>query len=156
MLRSRRLLRLLALLALVLLIAGMVTPLLTLTRFWMFDEQLSILSGIFQLWQQGHYPLALLILLLSVVLPVLKLLVLFRLLQLSEHPGPRLQRLLQLIHEYGRWAMLDVMVVAMLIVTVKLGVILSVQVHYGLYLFATAVLLTMLVTRQTVKLLQGR
>lgn len=139
-----------------LLIAGMTTPLLTLTRFWMFDERLSILSGIARLWQQGQYLLFLLILVLSVLLPLAKLVLLFRLLQLGEHPGPRLKRYLYLMHEYGRWAMLDVMVVAMLIVTVKLGVILSVQVHYGLYLFAAGVLLTMLVTRQTVRLLESK
>ena len=56
------------------------------------------------------------------------------------------------MHEYGRWAMLDVMVVAVLIVTVKLGAIASIQVHYGLYVFGAAVMLIMLITHRVVKL----
>lgn len=147
-------LRWLALLAGALLLVGMVTPLLTLTRLWIFDEQISILTGIAKLWQQGQYLLFLLILGFSVLLPLAKLALLARLLSLSDRASARTRRILHLMHEYGRWAMLDVMVVAMLIVTVKLGVIVSVQVHYGLYLFAAGVLLTMLVTRQTVHWLE--
>nr|WP_310735734.1 paraquat-inducible protein A [Psychromonas sp. SR45-3] len=42
--------------------------------------------------------------------------------------------------------------VAMLIVTVKLGVIASIQVHAGLYLFGIAVLLLMFITSNVSKL----
>ncbi len=63
----------------------------------------------------------------------------------------KLKRYLHLMHEYGRWAMLDVMVVAILIVTVKLGAIASIKVHIGLYVFGAAVLLIMLVTHYSVK-----
>lgn len=59
------------------------------------------------------------------------------------------------MHEYGRWAMLDVMVVAVLIVAVKLGAIVSVEIHYGLFVFGAAVLLIMLVTRRVVHLTEG-
>ena len=58
------------------------------------------------------------------------------------------------MHDYGRWAMLDVMVVAMLIVTVKLGAIASIQIHPGLYVFGAAVLLIMLITQLTVSTLR--
>ena len=57
------------------------------------------------------------------------------------------------MHEYGRWAMLDVMVVAVLIVTVKLGALASIEIHPGLYIFGTAVLLIMFATQQVVSLL---
>lgn len=56
------------------------------------------------------------------------------------------------MHDYGRWAMLDVMVVAILIVTVKLGAIASIQVHSGLYVFGLAVLLIMFITHQVVNM----
>ena len=56
------------------------------------------------------------------------------------------------MHDYGRWAMLDVMVVAILIVTVKLGAIASIQIHVGLYIFGVAVLLIMFITHQVVSL----
>ena len=60
------------------------------------------------------------------------------------------------MHDYGRWAMLDVMVVAMLIVTVKLGAIASIQIHPGLYVFGAAVLLIMLTTQLTVNALRSQ
>lgn len=55
------------------------------------------------------------------------------------------------MHEYGRWAMLDVLVVAILIVAVKLGTIASLKIHYGLYVFGTAVLLIMLITSRVIR-----
>jgi paraquat-inducible protein A len=54
------------------------------------------------------------------------------------------------MHEYGRWAMLDVMVVSLLIVTVKLGAIASIEVHSGLFVFGLSVLLIMFITRRVV------
>jgi paraquat-inducible protein A len=54
------------------------------------------------------------------------------------------------MHEYGRWAMLDVMVVAVLIVTVKLGALASIEIHNGLYIFGLAVVLIMFITQQVV------
>ena len=80
------------------------------------------------------------------------LLVLFRLVSPTTDSGPTTQRYLRLMHEYGRWAMLDVLVVAILVVTVKLGAIASIEVHYGLFTFGAAVLLIMFVTNRVVKL----
>ncbi|EGG94777.1 Paraquat-inducible protein A [gamma proteobacterium IMCC1989] len=56
------------------------------------------------------------------------------------------------MHDYGRWAMLDVMVVAVLIVASKLSVLASVEVHVGLYVFGLSVILVMLLTQRAVKL----
>ena len=52
------------------------------------------------------------------------------------------------MHEYGRWAMLDVMVGAVLIATVKSGAVASISVHAGLYVFGLAVLITMIITNK--------
>jgi paraquat-inducible protein A len=56
------------------------------------------------------------------------------------------------MHLYGKWSMLDVFVVAVLVVTVKLGAIANVEMHYGLYFFSAAVILTMIITARIVKL----
>jgi paraquat-inducible protein A len=58
------------------------------------------------------------------------------------------------MHEYGRWAMLDVMIIALLVVTVKLGAIASIQVHSGLYIFGLGAILLMVVTGKVSKLVQ--
>ena len=66
--------------------------------------------------------------------------------------SPTINRYIKLMHDYGRWAMLDVMVVAVLIVASKLSVLASVEVHVGLYVFGLSVILVMLLTQRAVKL----
>ena len=56
------------------------------------------------------------------------------------------------MHSFGKWSMLDVFVVAILVVSVKLGAIASVEMRYGLYAFAAAVILKMYVTARVVSL----
>lgn len=85
-------------------------------------------------------------------MPLLKLGLILWLINHGRLGASRLKRMLNLMHEYGRWAMLDVLVVAVLVVMVKLGAFASIQVHPGLYLFAAAVLMIMLLTGVVVKL----
>ncbi len=174
--------------AFVLFIAGAAMPMLTLSKFIYIRSSFSVLSGVYELLVNGRIVLAILVGGFSVVLPLIKIVLLFKVLhsirqneksaletEESEFPiqgresrssrfdaafcedrmGCReasTLRYLHLMHAYGRWAMLDVMVVAVLIVTVKLKAIASIQVHAGLYVFGGSVLLLMLITHQVVKL----
>jgi paraquat-inducible protein A len=131
-------------------IAGLFTPMLTLTKLVSFENSFSIISGVQQLWIDGQYLLFVLIGSFSIVLPLAKIALLFNLLSPNPKEPAMRKKLLHLMHDYGRWAMLDVMVVAMLIMTVKLGAVASIQIHTGLYIFAAAVLLIMLLTQQVV------
>ncbi len=143
-------LRWLLLLASILLAAGFVLPMLTMTKFLLINNSVSIVSGIWQLIQDGQILLFFIIATFSILLPIAKIILLFNLLQPNTtHPGQQ-QKLLHLMHDYGRWAMLDVLVVAVLIMTVKLGAIASIQIHAGLYVFGAAVLLIMFITQQVV------
>lgn len=146
------LLRWLLLITSLLLTAGFVMPMMTITQFILFDHSFSIVSGVWQLLQDGQLFLFILISCFSIVLPVFKVALLFNLLHPNTSEPKRRKKLLHMMHNYGRWAMLDVMVVAMLIVTVKLGVIATIQIHTGLYVFGSAVLLIMLITHQVVRL----
>jgi paraquat-inducible protein A len=135
-----------------LLITGFFTPMLTLTKFMLFSNSFSIMTGIWQLLLDGKIFLFILITCFSIILPLAKIILLFNLLcPKITHPD-RWKKQLNLMHDYGRWAMLDVMVVAILIVTVKLGAIASIKVHIGLYVFGLAVLLIMFITQQVVSL----
>jgi paraquat-inducible protein A len=91
----------------------------------------------------------------SVVLPILKILLLDKLLRSRNRDIERLQKYLHWMHLYGKWSMLDVFVVAVLVAAVKLGAIASVELRFGLYAFAVAVLLTMYVTARVVGLTAG-
>lgn len=152
----RKLLRLFILVTTVIFVAGLVSPIMTISKFLVVSNTFSIVSGIHELLLNGRYFLFVLVGLFSVVLPMLKLYVLFCLTGDMTADPSRLRRYLHLMHSYGRWAMLDVMVVAILIVTVKLGVVASVEVHYGLYLFGAAVLLMSGITHWIVRLLDPR
>jgi paraquat-inducible protein A len=135
-----------------LLVTGLILPMMTITKLLMFSHSFSVLTGVYELWQNGHYLLFVIVAGFSVVVPFLKLVVLFKLVLHRQRHSPSFDRLLHLMHEYGRWAMLDVMVVAVLIMTVKLGAIASIEIHSGLFVFGLSVLLIMFVTRRVVRL----
>ncbi len=134
------------------LLIGLFAPIITLEKFYFFDNTVSIASGLLELINEKQYLLFIIILLFSVVLPILKLLLLNKLLSPSIDSTNNFRKHLMWMHQYGKWSMLDVFVVAVLLAAVKLGAVASVQLHYGLYLFAAAVILTMLVTARVVKL----
>jgi paraquat-inducible protein A len=137
----------------VLFAVGLVTPMLTISKFVFLKNSFSVFSGVVELFQGGQYILCLVVAGFSIVLPALKLHILYRLLSATDQTDYRTKKYLHLMHEYGRWAMLDVMIVAVLLVTVRLGAIATVQIHSGLYIFAAAVLLIMLITHKIVQLI---
>jgi len=144
-LNQRRVFLVLLVLAGGLLLAGMVMPMLTLTKFLFLKHSISLVSGIQALWQAQQWLLVVLILLFSILVPLAKLGVLFRLVILPRDQS-KPDRWLKWMHDLGRWGMLDVFVVSVLIMAVKLGSLASVQIHLGLYLFGAAVLLMMVMT----------
>ncbi|WP_207060955.1 paraquat-inducible protein A [Motiliproteus sp. SC1-56] len=150
---QRRVARALILFGLLALGSGLTAPMMTLEQFYFWEDRVSLLSALLQLARGGHWPLALLLGLFSVLLPVAKLLLLANL--AGEHPAsPRAHRYLRWMQRYGRWSMLDVFVVAVLVAVVKLGGLVAIELHYGFYLFAAAILITLLATALTTGLLQ--
>ena len=140
------------LVAVALLVVGLVAPVITLRKFVLVEHTFSVLSGIIELLLNGQIFLFLLLTGFSVVLPVLKLGVLYRLVSRTAALQHRGRQLLHWMHLYGKWSMLDVFVVAVLVVAVKLGAIVDVEMRYGLYAFAASVLLTMFITARVVSL----
>lgn len=144
-------LRVLIVLAMLCLIMGLFAPMLTIEKFIVIENSFSLVSGIFELLKEGQWLLFVLLAAFSIVLPLLKLFVLYRLVA-SAATVSYYQRHLVRMHVYGKWSMLDVFVVAILVVALKLGYIFDVQVHIGLYAFSVAVLLTMYITARVIKL----
>jgi paraquat-inducible protein A len=129
-------------------VLGLFLPMMTLSKFFMLKNTISLASSVFQLALSGSWLLFIIIFGFSVVMPALKLRVIYVLIEADGEINRQTKRWLHIMHEYGRWGMLDVFVVAVLLVTVKLGVFASVQVHSGLYFFGAAVLLMMLLTHR--------
>lgn len=150
--RKAKWLRLYILAAACLLLIGLLSPIITLTKFMLVENTFSVLSGVIELLKEGKIFLFLLIAGFSIVLPILKLWMLYRLVSKSAAMEESVRKLLHWMHLYGKWSMLDVFVVAILVVAVKLGAIADVEMRFGLYAFAASVLLTMLVTSSIVSL----
>ena len=108
------------------------------------------MSGVVVLWDTGSCELALVVFCASIVLPMLKLFSLTYLL-LSVHRGShrntrqraRLYRLLELI---GRWSMLDVYVVTLLVALVQVQSLAIISPGPGVVAFGAVVVLSMLAT----------
>ncbi|WP_415906743.1 paraquat-inducible protein A [Neptuniibacter sp. QD72_48] len=148
-------LRIALILTTICLAVGLFSPMMTMSKFYFFESSFSVIGGVHSLLTEGHLILAVLVFLFSVVLPLVKLFLLFRLTTPSDQISTNQRKLLGLMHDYGRWAMLDVMVVAVLLVTVKLGAVASIQIHWGLYVFGLAVVSIMFLTHKLVTLLNA-
>jgi paraquat-inducible protein A len=136
----------------VLFVIGLFLPMMTLSKLVIFENTISVASGIYELFISGHYFLFLLVFGFSILLPLLKLEVLYQILANNQIKNKKQEKLLHLMHDYGRWGMLDVFVVAILIVTVKLDAIANISIHSGLYVFGLAVLMIMTITHRLIKL----
>ena len=133
-------------LSLLLLAVGVFAPLMTVKQFYFFENQVSLFSGLQDLMTQGEWLLFVVIFAFSIIFPIVKVLFLFLVLNTGTAGKPRRKRYMSWLASIGKWSMLDVFVVALLLVSVKLDVIADIQIHYGIYTFGASVLLTMVLT----------
>lgn len=113
-------------------------------------QQDTIMSGVVYLWSSGSWVLALVVFIASVAVPLLKL-VSLTLLLVSVHrrwqrqplQRAKLYRFLELI---GRWSMLDVFVVTILVTLVQVQSLATIHPGPGVLAFAGVVILSMLAT----------
>ena len=132
--------------ALLLLLYGLDAPILTLEKFYFFSTTTSLLSALRQLAVEAEWGLFVLIGLFSVVFPIVKILLLFLVWNVDTAQGAAHRRHLGWLATYSKWSMLDVFVVALLVVSVKLGALAEAHVGVGIYAFAASVVLTMLLS----------
>lgn len=113
------------------------------------DESPStLIGGVIVLWQSGSYPIAMIIFLASVVVPLAKALVLSFLCFVVSKPASEQSkvytRVYQLTEFIGKWSMIDVFVVAILVALVQLGNLMSVTPGIGTLFFTAMVLCQMM------------
>jgi len=107
----------------------------------------TIMSGVIYFIQTGSWPIALVIFVASVFVPLLKLVILVYLLisvQRRSRWRPRdRSKLYRITEAIGRWSMVDIFVVTILVALVHLGALASIEAGPGALYFAAVVVITM-------------
>jgi len=108
----------------------------------------TILSGVVHLLEGGMWPLALVVFVASIVVPLAKLFAIVHLLISVQRRSPKKPvertKLYRLTEMFGRWSMVDIYVVAMLAALVQLGSLAQVEAELGAVFFGATVVLTMI------------
>ncbi len=108
----------------------------------------TIISGIISLWDQGSYPIAVIIFIVSVLVPIIKMLILgwlcYSVSQKKSLSYKKQHKLYRLTEFIGRWSMVDVFVVVILVTLVQMGSFMSVLPGLASIAFAGTVISTMI------------
>jgi paraquat-inducible protein A len=120
------------------------------TRSLYGEQADTIMSGVVFLWTSGSWPLAVIVFVASIMVPMLKIFALVFLLlsvQWSSTWQPlqriRLYRMLEFI---GRWSMLDIYVITFLVALVQLRSVATIKAGPAAVAFGAVVVLTMCAT----------
>lgn len=132
--------------AAILYIPANLLPIMTVSSLGQGDPS-TIMSGVIQLVQHGMFPIAAVVFIASILVPTFKLVGIGLLLfSVQRHqPLSAQQRIVmyRFIEFIGRWSMLDIFVIAILVALVNFGRLASIEANLGAAAFASVVILTM-------------
>ncbi len=121
-------------------------PIMTVTSLGKTQSD-TILSGVIFLFNHGLWSLALVVFVASVLVPLMKLVILVYLLVSVQMRSPRRPRdrtrLYRLTEAVGRWSMVDIYVVTILVALVRLGNLATIEAGPGAVFFAAVVIITL-------------
>ena len=123
------------------------------TVFALGEVQSSTLMGsVIHFFHSGAWPIAVIIFVASVAVPILKIIGLAYLLicaQFKSHKNRvQLTRLYRMVEFVGRWSMIDVFVVAILVALVQIGIFINIIPGLGIMAFTGVVVVTMFAAMQ--------
>nr|WP_314487784.1 paraquat-inducible protein A [uncultured Pseudomonas sp.] len=132
--------------AMILYIPANVLPIMTVSSLGRGTPD-TIMSGVIALMQNGMLPIAGVVFVASILVPTFKLIGIALLLYSVQRHQPLSARqriwMYRFIEFIGRWSMLDIFVIAILVAVVNFGRIANVEANLGAVAFATVVILTM-------------
>ncbi|HEY0268608.1 MAG TPA: paraquat-inducible protein A [Methyloradius sp.] len=118
------------------------------TRTLLETHQDTILSGVIFFWVSGEWGLSAIVFIASFLVPLLKLVSLTLLVVMAQKQSSWRQleraRLYRMVEIIGRWSMLDVFVVSLLVGLVQIQGFAKITAGIGIVAFGTVVVLTML------------
>lgn len=132
--------------AIILYIPANLLPIMTVVELGQVTES-TIVEGMISFWNTGAYPIAIVIFSASILIPILKIAALAWLCAAASgrvRPSPAvLGKVYWLTELMGRWSMVDIFVVAILVALVQLGNYMTITPGGGALAFAGVVVLTM-------------
>lgn len=122
-------------------VIGLSAPMATLDQLFLPPDTYSLLVGVIDLFRESEWLIGVIIFAFSILFPLAKFLALlwiyFRCRQ-GLAPGINIG-VLELL---GKWSMLDVFVLAITFGAANLGVLSQVEIHWGIYFYAAAVIIS--------------
>jgi paraquat-inducible protein A len=140
--REGRLIVLMLVLAWGFLLAGIFRPFTAVTKLWLFENQISVVKGLAVLWRESELFLFLILFVFTVVFPLVKITSMLVLWLRPRLDSAQARQIFHFVAHMGKWSMLDVFVVAILVLTVKSGGLAQIKVEDGFFLFFLSVMLT--------------
>jgi paraquat-inducible protein A len=138
----------LALTALILFVPANLYPTLTVSARGT-TETATVFGGVLDLWQAGMWPLSLIVLCASLLIPFFKIVgLMFLSLTIDRTTNRRARtRLYVLIAQIGRWSMLDVYVISLIVAVLHFGPLAEAHADIGSIVFASVVIVTLMAAR---------
>lgn len=124
-------------------ILGITVPMMTVKKMVLMKNTFTVLSGIGSLLADNTFALGLLLLAFSVLFPLAKFIGMAAYLLYYPPIPTALVRWQHTLSQLAKFSMLDVFFVAQMLMILKLGWLVEVQIHSGIYWFSTAVILSM-------------
>ncbi|OUL85287.1 paraquat-inducible protein A, partial [Paraburkholderia hospita] len=111
------------------------------------SEKDTILSGVVYLWASGSWPLAIIVFIASIAVPMLKIIaIMFLVISTQRRSLALLQqrtRIYRVVELVGRWSMLDIYVITILVALVQFNALATIQAGPAAVAFGAVVVLTM-------------
>lgn len=126
------------------LVLGLTMPVVKLTRLYFWQDTYSLTSTIVALYNDNEVFLAGVIFIFSILLPAFKLIYIVGVGTLTSPASLRRRRWFRRIEWLGKWSMLDVLVLALIVFYVKSTNLADAVALPGIYFFAASVALTMI------------
>ncbi|MBT5435613.1 MAG: paraquat-inducible protein A [Rhodospirillaceae bacterium] len=134
---------LLLLAAVVFLALGLFLPAFTVEKFWLFENRKSIAGSVYALLAGKNIVLGFVILIFSIIFPTTKLVLSLWIWASPDPTGRHTRYALKWSVRLGKWSMMDVFMVALVVAMLSLGMVAQVTADYGVYFFCAGILASM-------------
>ena len=138
--------------SLILLILGLFLPAIHLRELVVFQSTFSVITGIINLFHEGHIVLGIVIVLFSVIFPIGKLIAL-SLIWFQNVSAEKKALYIKWLEILGKWSMLDVFCVAVTVVITQISHLAKAEARIGIYFFGASIILTMITTARIGKII---